>query len=494
MRKVLVVDDNPAVLDAFRVLLEIHDLPYLVTSTPDLALAAVERGEVGVLIQDMNFSSGRTSGEEGVALFRRLRAADAQLPILLMTAWTSLETAVQLVKEGATDYLAKPWDDAKLVDTVRRLLAARNDDPARYSAGTSGSSSRDPSNGVEDAVRYSAGTYPERAAETTETAGMVFRSASMTRLVRLAASVAAANVPILITGPNGSGKEKLADLVHARSRRAAGPLVKVNVGALPIELVEAELFGAEAGAYTGSRTLRVGRFEAADGGTLFLDEIDSLPLAGQVKLLRALENGELQRLGSSTTRRVDVRVISATNADLRKLIEEGRFREDLYFRINVVELALPPLRERPEDLEPLAALFLERCARDRQGTVRVLSVEAWAALRAYPWPGNVRELRNRLQRADLLASGPLIDAADLDLPTAVALPTPKTQAAELGHRAGAQAEMDPATERVQLERLFVDCDGVVARVAESQGISRQALYRKMARLGIVLERRPSATP
>jgi DNA-binding NtrC family response regulator len=489
MRKVLVVDDNPAVLDAFRVLLEIHDLPYLVTSTPDLALAAVERGEVGVLIQDMNFSSGRTSGEEGVALFRRLRAADAQLPILLMTAWTSLETAVQLVKEGATDYLAKPWDDAKLVDTVRRLLAARNDEPARYSAGTSGNASGHAADGGEDASRYSAGTHPEG---TTETAGMVFRSAAMARLVRLAANVAAANVPVLITGPNGSGKEKLADLVHARSRRAAGPFVKVNVGALPIELVEAELFGAEAGAFTGSRTLRVGRFEAADGGTLFLDEIDSLPLAGQVKLLRALENGELQRLGSNTTRRVDVRVISATNADLRKLIEEGRFREDLYFRINVVELALPPLRERPEDLEPLAALFLENCARDRQGPVRALSAEAWAALRAYPWPGNVRELRNRLQRADLLASGPLIEAADLDLPAAVALPAPKT--AEPGLRTGAPAEPDLAAERAQLERLFVDCDGVVARVAESLGISRQALYRKMARLGIVLERRPSATP
>jgi DNA-binding NtrC family response regulator len=462
MAQVLVVDDNKAVLEAFQILFELHDVPCKTAGGVAEALAEARGGEVGLVIQDMNFTPGRTSGEEGIELFRGLRAIDPGLPILLITAWTSLEVAVQLVKEGATDYLAKPWDDAKLVDNVKRLLKAR------------------------------AALAAPAAPPAPRPAGLIYRSAAMERLVRLATSVAPSSVPVLVTGPNGAGKEKLADLLHAAGR-ARGPLIKVNLGALPVELAEAELFGAEAGAFTGSRGLRLGRFEAADGGTLFLDEIDSLPLAGQVKLLRALENGEFQRLGSSATRRADVRIVSATNADLKRAIAEGRFREDLYFRVNVVELAVPPLRERPEDIGALADYFLGELARARGAAPRALSPAARAALLAHPWPGNVRELKNRLQRADLLAAGETIGPEDLDLgglAAAPAAPVPqKAPEAAPPETVFLETAADRA-ERAELERRLLVSAGNVSRVADDLGISRQALYRRMARLGIVIERRP----
>ncbi len=466
MKTVLVIDDQPAVRDALRLLFEIHDIPCLTASVPEEALALARTAGVGAVVQDMNFEPGETSGDQGIALFRALRAARPELPILLITAWTALETAVQMVKEGATDYLAKPWDDDKLVETVRELL--RGQEPAAAAGEAAG----------------------EALGERHDLCGLVFASDATRKVVSLALHVAPSSVPVLVTGPNGSGKEKLADIVHANSRRRRGPFVKVNVGAIPIELMEAELFGAEAGAYTGRRDRRIGRFEVADGGTLFLDEIDSLSLAGQVKLLRALESGEFSRLGSSQTRTVDVRVLAATNADLAREIAEGRFREDLYFRVNVVELRLPGLAERPRDIPPLAEHFLSLFAADRGGAPRRLGAEALQALLDYRWSGNVRELRNRLQRADLLAAGEVITPADLDLaPAALAgarLPEPPA--------IPASAELDAAeqAEKKHVEQALIAAGGIVARAADELGVSRQALYRKMARLGIVLERRPSS--
>ncbi|MEM7356828.1 MAG: sigma 54-interacting transcriptional regulator, partial [Acidobacteriota bacterium] len=270
MRKVLVIDDQPAVLEALRLLFEIHDIPCATTSDPDEALRFARDEAIAAVVQDMNFDPGETGGEQGVDLFRRLKAARPELPILLITAWTSLETAVQMVKEGATDYLAKPWDDRKLLATVHQLLADRSEAAAGPAEGHEA--------GQEDDL-VSAPSLPGSGADLC---GLIFRSPAMQRLVSMALHVAPSSVPVLITGPNGSGKEKLADIVHANSPRRQKACIKVNVGALPEELMEAELFGAEAGAYTGRRDLRIGRFEAADGGTLFLDEIDSLPLAGQV--------------------------------------------------------------------------------------------------------------------------------------------------------------------------------------------------------------------
>jgi DNA-binding NtrC family response regulator len=476
--RVLIVEDQPAVARAIRLLLEVHDLPCAVATSPDEALDLVDREELGAMLQDMNFGPSETDGARGLELFRRVRALDPGLPVLALTAWASLETAVAMVKEGAADYLAKPWDDAKLIATVRNLVRLRELELENQRLVEAAARDR-----RELSARYQLGE-------------LVYRSPVMHRVVSLAAQVASADVPVLVTGPNGSGKEMIADLVQVNSRRRDQAFVKVNVGALPDELLEAELFGAEAGAYTGSVRRRIGRFEAADQGTLFLDEIANLSPAGQAKLLRVLQSGELQRVGSSETRRVDVRIIAATNADLGAAMAAGRFREDLFFRLNVIEIRVPPLSERPEDVLPLAESFLERLG---QGDPRRLGREARAALEAHTWTGNVRELHNRLQRAFLIGAGAEIQPDDLGLgarPSPVPAPGGAI-APSAGPRSAAEAALpapiDPEAdreERRRLEALLVESGGMVSRAAARLGISRQALYRRMERLGIALERRP----
>jgi len=329
MRTVLVIDDNPAVAQALSLLFGLHDIRTLTAFTPQKGLAALAHERVDLVIADMNFSADTTSGEEGAVLFRALRTQQPDLPVVLLTAWTHLESAVQLVKAGAADYIGKPWDNDKLLATVENLLEL---------AETTREHQR-----LQDEQRR----RRERLAEQYDLCNIVFASDAMERVVELACRVARADVRVLITGPNGAGKERIAQIVHANSALRAGPFVAVNCGAIPSELIEAELFGAEAGAYTGANRARTGRFEAANGGTLFLDEIGDLPLAGQVKLLRVLETGQFEMLGSSKTRTAQVRILSATNADLPALIREGRFREDLYYRLNVIDIAVPPLAERP---------------------------------------------------------------------------------------------------------------------------------------------------
>ena len=456
MSRVLIVEDQPAIAEALSVLFEVHDIPFEVAGTPREALATIAGGAIGVVLQDMNFSPSATSGEEGIALFRAIRNADPAMPVLLMTAWTSLETAVALVREGASDYLAKPWDDAKLLVSVRNLLKMR-------------ALQRE-----NDGLKETRARSRQELSAQYDLAGVVYESEGMHRVVSLAVQVAASEVPILITGRNGAGKEKIAEIVQANSRRRGKPFVRVNAGALPDELLESELFGAEPGAYTGARRLRIGRFEAADGGTLFLDEIGDLTPAGQVRLLRVLQTGEFERLGSSVTRRADVRVLAATNTDLRKAIDEGRFREDLYFRVNVIELAVPALKDRPEDILPLARAALAALPRGGDAPPRRLSAASERTLLAHPWPGNVRELFNRIQRAALVASGEMIEPADLGFPAA-----------------GADAASPAGTpeERAVVEDTLKRHEGSVSRAAEELGLSRQAFYRKMERLGIVLERR-----
>ena len=294
---------------------------------------------------------------------------------------------------------------------------------------------------------------------------MVWGDDAMAQLLGLAAQVAPADVPVLVTGPNGAGKECIAAIVQANSAVKSGPFVTLNCGALPAELIEAELFGAEAGAYTGAAKAREGKFEAADGGTLFLDEIGNLPPAGQMKLLRVLETGRFERLGSNRERQVKVRVISATNADLPAMIRAGQFREDLYYRLNLIELKVPPLAERPDDILPLAEHFLRGA--------KPLSAAAREALLRHRWPGNVRELKNTLQRAMLLGTGTDISVADLGLPVA-ALPS-----AALG-----QASTDAEPDRAAIEAAIARANGVLSQAAAELGLSRQALYRRLERLGI----------
>lgn len=359
----------------------------------------------------------------------------------MLTAWTYLETAVELIKAGAADYLAKPWDDQKLLATVENLLELSESTREMTRMKRARCKSQ-------DALRVH---YDLR--------GLIFADAATERVVELACQIARADLPVLVTGPNGAGKERIAEILHANSSVKSGQFVVVNCGALPSELIEAELFGAEAGAYTGAGKAREGRFEIADGGTLVLDEIGNLPLPGQMKLLRVLETGQFERLGSSRTRQVRVRVISATNADLPAMIRDGRFREDLYYRLNVIELKLLPLKERSDDILPLAEYFLGGEAR--------LSDEARRLLLAHTWPGNIRELKNAIQRARLLCRDSIIQPADLGL-TVVPL-APRTI-----------DEPDRAAIEVALARAR----GVISQAAAELGLSRQALYRRLQKLGI----------
>ncbi len=441
-RTVLIIDDNPAVGDALSLALSLHEIRPMTALTPDEGLAMLDREAIDVVIQDMNFTADTTSGKEGIALFRAIRERHPDLPVILLTAWTHLETAVELVKAGAADYLSKPWDDSKLLATVENLLELSE-------------SSREMTRS-----RRERRLRREQLQRKYELDGLVFASEAMARTLDLACQIARSDVSVLITGPNGTGKERIATIMHANSAVKRGPFVAVNCGALPGELIEAELFGADAGAYTGANKAREGRFELADGGTLFLDEIGNLPLPGQMKLLRVLETGQFERLGSGRTRQVKVRVLSATNADLKAMIRAGTFREDLYYRLNVIEVNLPPLAERNDDILPLAEYFLN--GRGELGDA------ARETLLGYPWPGNVRELKNAIERAALLAGGGQISPELLNLPQHVSATTRNLD--------------EPSREAV--EGALHKADGVVSRAAQQLGLSRQALYRRMERYGL----------
>jgi DNA-binding NtrC family response regulator len=460
---VLIVDDQPAVRDSLQMFFEVHKVASDGAAGPREALARIRRGGIAVVLQDMNFSVDTTSGDEGAALFREIRAVDPGMPVLLMTAWTSLEAAVALVKEGAADYLAKPWNDDKLLATVKTLLRVRELE--------------------RENVRLRVEAHKDRVALASEhdLCGLVYASPRMHKVVSLALQIAPSDAPVLIRGANGAGKEKLAQIVQANSRRKGAPFVRVNAGALPEALLEGELFGTEAGAYTGATRARPGLFEAADGGTLFLDEIGNLPLAGQVKLLRVLQTGELTRLGSTTPRKTNVRVISATNADLARAIEDKTFREDLYFRLNMIELVVPDLRERPEDVLVLARSFLEAAGH----APRTFSEEAERALVTHGWPGNVRELENRVKRAVLVARDVVLQPEDLGLADAGSPP-------QSGLPVQREPEPSRTASREDIEGALDRHAGNVTKAAGELGLSRQALYRRMEKLDITEARKSRA--
>lgn len=439
MDKILVVDDTPAVLEALSLLLEIHGYEVITASSPEQAVDLADKMRVSLVIQDMNFTADTTSGEEGKALFAQLRQLNPDLPIILITAWTDLEQAIELVKQGAADYIAKPWDDRKLLTSIANLVELGQ--------------SREDSQQLKRHRLSQRGTI-----EAASAVGLIYASQAMQRIVDMGMQVAKSDVAVLITGPNGSGKEKIAELIQSQSVLHKKPFIKLNCGALPADLIEAELFGAEAGAYTGATKQRIGRFEAADGGTLFLDEIGNLSYSGQTKLLRVLQTGEFERLGSTKTLHTNVRVISATNADIPAMIVKGDFREDLYYRLNVIELSLPPLAERTEDVAPLVAHFLPQ---------RQISLAAEAQLKRHLWPGNVRELENVCKRVGVLKPEGVIDVDDLGLSV-------------LNSKGNSVSEPS----KLELEQAMHQHQGVIARVARQFGMSRQALYRRLQKFEI----------
>lgn len=447
MNQILVIDDNYGIATALEVLFSLYNIQTLHADSPEKGLLLLQSNNIDLVIQDMNFSQDTTSGEEGKILFKQIQQSNPDLPVILLTAWGNIETAVDLVKAGASDYLTKPWDDNKLVTTVKNLIELGE--------------LRQQTNQMLSQKYHQS----QSLAQQFNLCGAIFNSQSMLQTMTMATQIAHADIPVLITGPNGCGKEKVAETIQANSSVKDKAFIKVNVGALPSELLEAELFGAEAGAFTGALKKRIGRFEAADGGTLFLDEIGNLPLSGQMKLLRVLQTGEFERLGSSTTIKVNVRVISATNADLIEEINKGNFREDLYYRLNVIEIKVAPLADRVDDILPLALHFMP------QGIT--LSRDAELTLQNHLWPGNVRELENVMKRASLLASNLHIEIKDLGLPDIEINSTKTSQV------------LDPDLTMLQQALEFNKHN--ISQTAKQLGLSRQSLYRRMDKFSIPRE-------
>jgi DNA-binding NtrC family response regulator len=447
--RILVVDDQADVREALRLLLKTAGYGMVGAAAPDEALALLRGDAFAAVLVDMNYSRDTTSGQEGLELIAQIAAQWPGLPVVAMTAWASVELAVDAMRVGAADFIEKPWNNARVLSVLgsRIALDRSQRDRQRLSAA--------------NALLASEGSE-----------GFIVASPAMRALVEDLTRVADSAAAVLLLGENGTGKSMIGQLIHQWSPRRGEALVKVNLGGLTPTLFEAELFGNVKGAYTDARQERVGRFELADGGTLFLDEIGNLPLEQQPKLLRAIEDGEFERLGSSRTLRVDVRIVAATNADLPTEVAAGRFRQDLLYRINTFQVRVPPLRERREDILPLARHYLDIACK-RYGRARPsLAASAERALLAYAWPGNVRELSHAMERAALLAAGTQLGADALRLQPAPLL------ADTLASMTLEQAEA------WLLRKALRDHPGNLQRSADQLGITRQSLYRRLEKHGI----------
>jgi len=453
---VLVVDDDPTVNASLRLLLEQAGYRVRTEESPEAALAAVrEIPGLAAAIQDLNFTRD-TSGREGIELLGRLKAERPDLPVLLLTAWGTIDLAVEGMKAGAADFLTKPWANDRLLQSLETALAlAAPDEPA--------------------AARLTRAGL-ERQLDLD---GVVGEDPAFLEVLRVVARIAHTDVSVLLLGESGTGKEVVAELIHRNSRRRDGPFVAVNLGGISSTLFESEMFGHVRGAFTDARADRTGRFELADGGTVFLDEVGEVDPASQVKLLRVLQDRTFEPLGSSRTRTVDVRVVSATNADLPALVAQGAFREDLLYRLNLITIRLPPLRERRSDVPRLARTFFDRAVRLHGREVR-LADDALRWLRSQPWPGNVRELEQTLQRAVLILETAEIRAADLErLPRF----SPAAEAAGDSLPAPGSMTLDEM-ERTMIEKSLDRFDGNITNAAQALGLTRQALYRRMDKFGL----------
>jgi DNA-binding NtrC family response regulator len=449
--RLLIADDQADVRAALQLLLKMEGLDVTDADSPQRVLELVQQNNFDLVLIDLNYARDTTSGREGIELLARLRAVDDTLPIVVMTAWGSIELAVDAMRRGARDFVQKPWENERLLSILRTQIAL-------------GRALR----GNRRSAQHRQLVRQDRGSE------LIGKSPVMREVIRMIQRIGPAEVPVLITGENGTGKGVVARLLHDHSPRAQAELVVVNAAGLAPTLFESELFGHAKGAFTDARSDRPGRFELADGGTLFLDEIGSVPLALQPKLLRVVETGQFERVGSNRTQQASVRLISATNADLREEVRSGRFRQDLLFRLNTIEIPLPPLRERGDDVILLAEHFL-RChaARYHKPDLR-LDGSAATTLMRYPWPGNVRELDHCIERAVLLADRPKIQGDDL-------LPS--------GRLESAQDRDQPILPLAEIERRAIiralaRCDNNIQRAAQSLGLSRSGFYRRLQRHGI----------
>ncbi|HSJ64262.1 MAG TPA: sigma-54 dependent transcriptional regulator [Gemmatimonadaceae bacterium] len=448
--RVLIADDQPDVLAALELLLKSEGFAVERASSPAAVLRAVADSDLSAVLMDLNYTRDTTSGVEGMDLLLRIQALDGTLPVIVMTAWGSVQGAVEAMRRGARDYIEKPWDNARLVSLLRTQIE------------------------LGSALRLAQRLEQEnRALRRTGLPQLIAESRAMRPVLTLLERVGPSVANVLITGEHGTGKEVVARWLHSASPRADRALVVVNAGALSDGVFESEMFGHVKGAFTDAKADRVGYVELADQGTLFLDEIGTMPASQQAKLLRVLQTGEFQRVGTSRVKRADLRVIAATNVDIRREVAEGRFREDLLYRINTVEIHLPPLRERAEDIPRLAMHFLaESASRYGKRLAGGVDPDALQSLIDYSWPGNVRELAHVMERSVLMATGDRIRADDLGLRS----------------RADAGARLEEMTlddvERFIIRRALERHEGNVSRAADALGLSRSALYRRLQQHGL----------
>lgn len=439
---ILVVDDDKAIRVSLTMLLRHEGYEVKAVSSPAEAIDTVRGIRPDLVLLDMNFSHA-TSGDEGLILLRQIKVFRPDTPVILMTAWGSIPLAVEGIKAGASDFITKPWDNRLLLERVETVLTI---------SGDSADTGRD-----------------------FDRSRVIGHSKALEAVLETVERIAPTNAPVLIMGENGTGKELVAETIHINSRRRDAPFIKVNLGGISRSLFESEMFGHRRGAFTGAVADREGRFSLADGGTIFLDEIGELDLNSQVKLLRVLQEHTFEVLGDSRPRKVDIRVICATNADLRKMVREGSFREDLFYRINLITVTLPALRDRPGDIPALADHFAGRFCRENGMRRPRFSREALSYLSRLPYPGNIRELRNIVERALLMGGGDLLDERDF---AAAAAPS----ADDIAHPPAGTSldEMELFAVKAALKRF----EGNVSMAAASLGISRQALYRRIKKFGI----------
>jgi DNA-binding NtrC family response regulator len=441
--RILVADDQSDVVEALRHLLKTEGYVVEAAHAPSEALSLLASRDFDAALIDLNYTRDTTSGREGLDLLQRIVAVDATLPVAVMTAWASIDTAVEAMRRGAQDYIEKPWENARLLSVVRNAVELGR------------------------AMRRAQRLEGENRALKRDAPEMIAESPAMRPVLQLMDRVGPSDANVLVSGEHGTGKELVAHLLHLSSSRASRPWTAVNLGGIAEGVFESEMFGHVKGAFTDARADRIGRFEIADGGTLFLDEIGTVSMAQQAKLLRVLQTGEFERVGSSKLRRVDVRVLSATNVDLQAEVAAGRFREDLLFRLNTIEIRLPPLRERREDIPLLARAFLSRHAGRYRKPITAIESTAMQAMLDHPWPGNVRELGHVIERAVLLAPGETIRVSDLGLRAAGAA----TQRLE-------DLPLEDV-ERILIRKALARHDGNVSRAALALGLSRSALYRRI---------------